>query len=418
MKKLKYIVAAFMSLWGGLTMVQGQAMTVDNLTQIISADSATSKTISWQNQVGRTDYRVEYREAGTTDSQEAVVTNPKRPPVYDYDNVPPYTYGAYIQGLTPATAYEYRIRNSDGATGWFPFQTTTEDLDTYDVLIFGDSQSSDDYSVWGRTARLGYEGAKDARFFVNMGDLTDNGQAWYQWRAWQHQADILTPHMAIAPVLGNHEAYSMQWTFAEPKTYTSLFAVPENGPKGQERMAYSFDYGDVHYVSLNTDDEELLATRPTMLTDEAAWLNQDLQAATASGKRLVVFMHRPPWNSPYDGKLNKNGEALMPVFDKYKVPLVFTAHEHAYERTVPLTADKPAPDGTTYIATGRSGTESWDGSVKKPTDVVYYNPTDQPMYLKLQVQSEQLIVTAIKDDGTIIDTATIGTPKQKKDLAK
>ena len=47
----------------------------------------------------------------------------------------------------------------------------------------------------------------------------------------------------------NHEAYSMDWKFAEPYTYKALFAVPYGGPKDQNRLAYSFDYGDVHYVS-------------------------------------------------------------------------------------------------------------------------------------------------------------------------
>ena len=125
-----------------------------------------------------------------------------------------------------------------------------------------------------------------------------------------------------------------------------------------------------------------------MMEDEAAWLDKDLAAAQKAGKRVVVLMHRPPWDSPYDGQLDVNGKYFMPLFDKYNVPLVFTAHEHCYERTVPIKNDQAATEGTVYIATGRSGTESWDGSVKKPTDVVYYNPTDMQMYLTLQVEPD------------------------------
>ena len=99
----------------------------------------------------------------------------------------------------------------------------------------------------------------------------------------------------------------------------------------------------------------------------------------------------------------------MPIFDKYDVPLVFTAHDHCYERTVPVKNDTQAKTGTIYIATGRSGTESWDASRRKPTDVVYYNPMDMPMYLTLQVEPADFRVTAFKNDGTIIDTATIAT---------
>lgn len=403
----------------GINTIAAQPLAVDNLTQIISKDSATSKTVSWQSSVPHYNYCVEYRQQGSNDIHQAYVTEPKRPPIYDYDNIPPYTYGAYMQHLQPDTAYEYRICNDEGEeTGWFSFTTTKEELNQYKVLIFGDSQSVD-YSVWGQTAQIAWNQNKDAAFFVNMGDLTDNGQAWFQWRDWQYNADILTSHLPFAPVLGNHEAYSMEWKFAYPYTYKALFAVPYGSPQGQSRLTYSFDYGDVHYVSLNTDYEELHAQDPDMLTNEAAWLDADLAAAKKAGKRLIVMMHRPPWDSPYHGVLDSNGKCFMPIFDKYDVPLVFTAHDHCYERTVPVKNDTQAETGTIYIATGRSGTESWDAARRKPTDVVYYNPMDMPMYLTLQVEPKDFRVTAFKNDGTIIDTTTIATDtvpsKQQKE---
>lgn len=403
----------------GINTIAAQPLAVDNLTQIISKDSATSKTVSWQSSVPHYNYCVEYRQQGSNDIHQAYVTEPKRPPIYDYDNIPSYTYGAYMQHLQPDTAYEYRICNDEGEeTGWFSFTTTKEELNQYKVLIFGDSQSVD-YSVWGQTAQIAWNQNKDAAFFVNMGDLTDNGQAWFQWRDWQYNADILTSHLPFAPVLGNHEAYSMEWKFAYPYTYKALFAVPYGSPQGQSRLTYSFDYGDVHYVSLNTDYEELHAQNPDMLTNEAAWLDADLAAAKKAGKRLIVMMHRPPWDSPYHGVLDSNGKCFMPIFDKYDVPLVFTAHDHCYERTVPVKNDTQAETGTIYIATGRSGTESWDAARRKPTDVVYYNPMDMPMYLTLQVEPKDFRVTAFKNDGTIIDTTTIATDtvpsKQQKE---
>ena len=403
----------------GINTIAAQPLAVDNLTQIISKDSATSKTVSWQSSVPHYNYCVEYRQQGSNDIHQAYVTEPKRPPIYDYDNIPPYTYGAYMQHLQPDMAYEYRICNDeDEETGWFSFTTTKEELNQYKVLIFGDSQSVD-YSVWGQTAQIAWNQNKDAAFFVNMGDLTDNGQAWFQWRDWQYNADILTSHLPFAPVLGNHEAYSMEWKFAYPYTYKALFAVPYGSPQGQSRLTYSFDYGDVHYVSLNTDYEELHAQDPDMLTNEAAWLDADLAAAKKAGKRLIVMMHRPPWDSPYHGVLDSNGKCFMPIFDKYDVPLVVTAHDHCYERTVPVKNDTQAETGTIYIATGRSGTESWDAARRKPTDVVYYNPMDMPMYLTLQVEPKDFRVTAFKNDGTIIDATTIATDtvpsKQQKE---
>lgn len=198
--KKSHLVAALLSAFT-LFSSQALAMSVDNLMQIVAKDSATGKTISWQSDSNRNDYSVEYRHKDQGDVQLAYVTEGKRPPIYDADNPAPYTYGAYMQKLTPATEYEYRIVNADGATDWITFSTTKDDLNQYKVLIFGDSQSTD-YSVWGQTAQIAWQQNDDAAFFINMGDITDNGQAYFQWRDWFENADVLTSHIPFAPVLG------------------------------------------------------------------------------------------------------------------------------------------------------------------------------------------------------------------------
>lgn len=395
--------------WLGLLPALADSIPIDNLIQVVASDAATAKTIAWQDASGRKDYTVRYRQKGQEKTERAFVTSPKRPPVYDASEVPPYTYGAYLQGLRPDMAYEYEIENAAGTSGWFPFRTTTERLDTYKVLVFSDTQSTD-YAVWGKTAAAAYENCPDAAFFAVVGDLSDNGQSWYQWRQWAENADILTSHMPIAPVLGNHEAYSLDWQYCEPYTYKALFPVPYGAPKGQNRLAYSFDYGDVHYVSLNTDYEELHETYPDMLTDEVEWLDKNLAAAQQRGKRLVAFMHRPVLTASYRALPDSNGSCFLPLFDKYSVPLVFTAHEHCYARTQPVAGGRPQAGGTVYISTGRAGTESYEDTMKRYCDDAYYNPTDQPLYLVLSVEPKAFVVTAYKQDGTLIDKATIAAP--------
>ena len=407
-KLLTVCITGIMSCMGLPIWAADTQVPIDNLVQIVSENSATAFTVSWQNDTARKDYSVQYRQPGSTDVQSAYVTEPKRPPVYDSQNPPTNTYGAYIKKLKPDTSYEYRIRADGTATAWIPFKTTPEQLNHYKVLVFGDSQSVD-YSIWGQTAQTAWKKTPDAAFFIMMGDITDNGQAWYQWRSWYENANVLTSHIPIAPVLGNHEAYSLHWKFAEPYTYKALFPVPYGGPRDQNRLAYSFDYGDVHYVSLNTDYEEIHENHPNMMENEAQWLDRDLAKATQNKKRIIVLMHRPPWDSPYHGVLDINGKTFMPIFDKYNVPLVFTAHEHCYARTSPVKNNRTAAAGTIYITTGRSGTETWDASVRKRFDEVYYNPMDMPMYLTLLVEPKDFVVTAYKTDGTVIDTTRIKT---------
>lgn len=147
----------------------------------------------------------------------------------------------------------------------------------------------------------------------------------------------------------------MDWKFAEPYTYKALFAVPYGGPKDQNRLAYSFDYGDVHYVSLNTDYEELNGWRPTMMEDEAAWLDKDLAAAKKAGKRLVVLMHRPPWDSPYNGTLDVNGKYFMPLFDKYDVPWYLRLMNTAMNGPFPSRTTRPLRKGPSTLPRAAPG---------------------------------------------------------------
>lgn len=381
---------------------------IDNLVQIIPDDASRSYTASWQDSHWKKHYTVEYRQQNNNTSSEAAVSGPKRPRLYDENNPAPATYSVRMKNLKPETAYEYRIKNDNAATGWFPFQTTAKNLNHYKVLVFGDSQSTD-YSVWGDTAQTAWNANQDASFFISMGDLTDNGQAYFQWQSWYENANILTEHMPIVPVLGNHEAYSLDWKYALPDTYEALFAVPDNGPQGQKGLAFTFDYGDVRYLSLNTDYEEIHQWYPQMMDEEAAWLETNLAQAKKDQKRVIVLMHRPPWDSPYHGVYDINGRYFAPIFDKYDVPLVLEGHEHCYARSVPVKDSKPAAKGTIYITTGRSGTESWDAAVRKPFDEVYYNPMDMPMYLTLTVEPKDFLVKAYKTDGTIIDSIRIST---------
>ncbi len=91
-------------------------------------------------------------------------------------------------------------------------------------------------------------------------------------------------------------------------------------------------------------------------------------------------------------------------------------NEHCYARTEPFRDGKPAAGGTTYVTTGRSGTESYTDTVQRYCDDVYYNPVDMPMYLTLQVKPDAFVVTAYKNDGTVIDAASIAAPPVQKQV--
>jgi hypothetical protein len=136
----------------------------------------------------------------------------------------------------------------------------------------------------------------------------------------------------VFPTSGNHE---YQTEGAAP--YREAFVLPENGgPDGRERW-YSFDYGDVHFVALDTERSGRA---------QAAWLDADLAA-----NRLpwtVVYLHKPPYSAGVRGGDAAVRAHFVPLFEKHRVPLVLAGHEHHYERMRPLR-------GVTYVITGGGG---------------------------------------------------------------
>lgn len=372
-----------------------------HIMHVVTADMKHERTISWKTKKIGEPGSLEIRPKQSNDITR-IDADAVELPSFNGGN-PFGLYTAHITNLTPGTDYEYRVSVGKRLSVWKEFKTEP-DSTSFKALIFGDSQSLN-YEDWSTTAQTAWESHSDAAFFISMGDLVDNGQDETQWNAWFNGITNLLATVPIAPVMGNHEAYSLDWKMARPDYYLSLFALPANGPAGLERYAYSYDYGDVHFIVLNTQLNELHEWYPDLLEQQKKWLVKDLSRTQKKWK--VVLMHRGVWVYPFNGPLDDIGRSFVPVFDKYHVDLVFTGHVHSYARTVALKNGKPNPSGTIYITTGRSGDKTWEKSPQKPMDEIYYNPLDIPNYLVFEASYDALKVGAFKQNGELIDQTEI-----------
>ena len=240
-----------------------------NLRQVITADSTVSRTIMWQSEPENKDAFVEYRlvgkaetPSGAQDTKEAqkntndaamkssVSTQKERLNDKFTDNgKTTYVHTVTLQNLQPDTEYEYRLGHENRRSQWYRLNTANSH-NTYKALIFPDSQSAK-YKVWEDVAMPAWERNKDARFFITMGDLVDNGEHAYQWNEWFTRIGPMITRIPAAPVMGNHETYTMDWKVRMPQAYLHYFQLPEGAPEPYKNQFYSFDYGDVHYVVLN-----------------------------------------------------------------------------------------------------------------------------------------------------------------------
>lgn len=372
------------------------------LLQTITADMGHERVVSWKTNSGGGFGFLELRSAEADENAVWRIEAEQRAlPVYQ--NRQETIYTARLTNLQEDTRYFYRIFAEGQYSNWHTFKTAARDS-TFKAIIFGDSQSAD-YGIWARTAQRAWLSHEDASFFINMGDLVDNGQDSVQWNGWLKGVQMLAVSVPAAPVMGNHETYGVDWQVVEPEYFLSLFAVPENGPPDLARYAYSFDYGNVHFAVLNTQANELGDWHLDMLERQKNWLAVDLAKTGKPWK--IVLMHRGVWESRFNARLNELGQLFVPTFERFHVDVVFTAHVHSYSRTKKLKNALPDSTGVMYISTGRSGSRVWEKSPQKQIDDVFYNPVVKPNYLVLEATRAALVITAFQQDGSVIDRVEI-----------
>ncbi len=119
---------------------------------------------------------MEYRLKGQNDT----LTVSAQEDFFTDDGTENLQYLGRLDNLTPETDYEYRLVSEKNASDWHSLKTAR--ADAFKCLIFPDSQSSD-YSDWENLAQTAAKLNPDAAFFINMGDIVDNGEDHTQWQA-------------------------------------------------------------------------------------------------------------------------------------------------------------------------------------------------------------------------------------------
>ena len=382
------------------------------IRQIVAQDNSTSRTIMWQSDNSESDAVIEYRLAGSENTQSIGATDK----VFTDDGSTTYIHEATLTGLTPNTKYEYRVGYSnDRRSDWYSLETAGASV--YDVLIYPDSQSGD-YSQWEEIVKDSAHRNPRTALYISMGDLVDNGEHAYQWRTWLNSIRPLSANVPLATTLGNHEMYTLDWKMREPYAYLNYFAVPPNGNEIFNRRYYSYDFGDVHYVVLDTQlyesnhDDNHDTHHPDLYDVQIQWLRQDLAANTK--KWTIVLMHRDPFQYAFDRPgasrdvgFNEEGVLFMPIFDEFNVDLVLSAHLHSYRNRGHVRNFDRDASGPLYILTGIAGDARRPKWKEHPLDVYVAPDRDKNNYITMTVTPNKLIVKAFLPDGTQLDKSVI-----------
>ena len=382
------------------------------IRQIVAKDNSTSRTIMWQSDSSEPDAVIEYRLVGSDDIKTLSATDT----AFTDDGSTTYIHEGTITDLTSNTKYEYRVGYStDRRSDWYSLETAG--AGEYEVLIYPDSQSGD-YSGWEQIVKNSADRNPNAALYISMGDLVDNGEQAYQWRTWLDSIKPLSARIPLAPTLGNHEMYTLDWKMREPRAYLSYFDVPNNGNATFDCRYYSYDYGDVHYVVLDTQlyesthEDNHDTHHPNLYDVQVQWLRQDLASNTK--KWTVALMHRDPFQYAFDrpgasraAGFDEEGVLFMPIFDEFHVDLVLSAHLHSYRNRGHVRNFDRDASGPLYILTGIAGDARRPKWKQHPLDVYVIPDREASNYMTMTVTPNQLVVKAFLADGIQIDESVI-----------
>ena len=382
------------------------------IRQIVAKDNSTSRTIMWQSDSSEPDAVIEYRLVGSDDIKTLSATDT----AFTDDGSTTYIHEGTITDLTPDTKYEYRVGYStDRRSDWYSLETAG--AGEYEVLIYPDSQSGD-YSGWEQIVKNSADRNLNAALYISMGDLVDNGEQAYQWRTWLDSIKPLSARIPLAPTLGNHEMYTLDWKMREPRAYLNYFDVPNNGNATFDLRYYSYDYGDVHYVVLDTQlyesthEDNHDTHHPDLYDVQVQWLRQDLASNTK--KWTVVLMHRDPFQYAFDrpgasraAGFDEEGVLFMPIFDEFHVDLVLSAHLHSYRNRGHVRNFDRDASGPLYILTGIAGDARRPKWKQHPLDVYVIPDREASNYMTMTVRPNRLVVRAFLADGTQVDESVI-----------
>lgn len=353
-----------------------------------------------------------------------------------------------LTGLTANTKYYYSVGTStttlQGDTGYyFITNPTVGSTGAVRVWAFGDFGLATSPQAQVRDAYKNYTGSTYTNVWLWLGDnaYNDGTDSEYQTKVFD-----MYPYQfrkwVVWPTSGNHDLHS---AVASTQTgpYFDNFTMPKSAEAGgvasNTEAYYSFNYANIHFVCLESNDAAFRATGGAMAT----WLTNDLNAN--SQRWTIVYFHHPPYskgshNSDTEVELMEMRTNIMPILEAKKVDLVLAGHSHSYERSMlikghfglettfntstmavnsgsgiyPSSYLKSAPNyyGTVYAICGVGGQLGGTTS-GYPHNAMYASSVSNLGSLVIDVQGDRLDYKFLTSTGSIWDQFTIqksGTP--------
>jgi tetratricopeptide (TPR) repeat protein len=283
-----------------------------------------------------------------------------------------------VAGLSPDTKYFYSVGTTAGPLAG--------DDDTTFVLtpplagtakptrawVIGDAGTATAAQAAVRDAYVGYTGSRHTDLWLMLGDnaYSTGTDAEYQNGVFNVYPAMLRKSV-VWPTRGNHDAIHAGGNNDYYDIFTMPTAAQAGGVASGTEAYYSYDYGNVHFVCLDSEGSDRTPGGPMM-----TWLRSDVSATTRDW--VVAYWHHPPYTKgSHDsdnagdsgGRMRDMRQNALPILDSLGVDLVLTGHSHSYERSLLLDGHYGL-SGTlvpAMVVDGGDGREGGDGAYGKLT---------------------------------------------------
>jgi hypothetical protein len=364
-------------------------------------DPTTTMTIQWIGTRGETsDTQVYYLPVAAPKAAPwAVMATAPRPyPLTDLK-----VFRAELLGLCPGTDYQFRIGKQSPT---YRFRTMpAKATDTIHFISGGDC------GVNAHTVANNIQAARqEPMFAVIGGDLGyDNGTSvgtslGFLRNYSKHMVGRNNRLIPLVACIGNHE---VDGGYNKPRAKAPFFYALFDGLYRETGYA-TLDFGD--YLSLVLLDTGHTAA---IAGDQTAWLEKTLKERMDNPNVLVVN-HVPAYPSfrRMEGDKGKEGTGeanrkhWVPLFEKYRVPVVLEHHDHTFKRSKTLLDGLEDSNGVLYLGDG-----SWGRlrAPQKPEKLSFLAAASQDYHLSLhRIQGEERFHLALDEFGKVMDVSRRG----------
>ena len=237
------------------------------------------------------------------------------------------------------------------------------------VVIYGDSRTN------SQEHQKIVDGimASAPRLVFHLGDAVADGANQQDWDMFDKITAAMRRQAEFYPVYGNHEA-GARFPLLNLKVF-------------QDKTWYALQRYGIYFIVLDSNLE--LDARSV----QYEWLQTELKNSSLKKTPVIVMLHRPVFSvgKYYNGDAYLQ-DALVPLFEKYGVVAVFSAHDHNYQRFL--------YKGIYYIVSGGGGAPLY---CRTGNNRYCQKFAQAYHFCTLSIRKNRLIVDVYADDHRRID---------------